>query len=325
MEWTKATIRTTAQGADIIVGMLMELGICGVEINDPKEMASFIESHTSHWDYIDDALQSQIDNCEEDAVSIIFYVGTDNESAVLLRDVNRELERLRCMLCCNTSYGSLALDTDTVNDDVWLHEWKKYFQPICIGKVLIVPEWDAATYERDIIFRIDPGSAFGTGQHATTMLCIEVLQRYLCAGSTVLDIGCGSGILSVISLLLGAEQVISCDIDPVAVEVTRKNAALNPVCPAKLHVYAGDILVNHELQQKINQNKYDIVIANIAADVIKRLSSQVSCLLKPGGVFIASGIIEERLDDVLSALSANRLHVVESKILDGWCCVVANG
>ena len=324
MEWIKAAVNTTSQGADIIASMLLDLGIPGVEIIDKSEMAEFFDRSSSQWDYIDDALRPALDEWEKTA-SVIFYLGTDRESMALLKQINMELEALKARLASSDSLGSLALSVETANDQDWLHEWKKYFQPIRIGKVLIVPEWDQDNHKSDIVFTIDPGSAFGTGQHATTALCIEALQEYIRPGSTVLDIGCGSGILSIISLLLGAKQVVGCDIDPTAVEVAKKNAALNPINQSSLQVYSGDVLENTELQAKIGQTKYDIVIANIVADVIIRLSPLVGNLLKPKGLFIASGIITERLDDVKASLAVNRYSLLEVKQAEGWCCVVANG
>jgi len=312
------------QGIEAITNLLMDLGIYGVEIIDQAEMAEFFAKDSPHWDYIDEAMLSQVRASEAEA-SIIFYIGTDRESSDLLKRVNEELSRLKA--CPQSApLGSLALQAEAVNDQDWLHEWKKHFEPIRIGRVLIVPEWDDNAHPEDeIVFTIDPGSAFGTGQHATTMLCIESLQDRVRLGSSVLDIGCGSGILSIISLLLGAGQATACDIDPSAVEVTKKNAKINPIDQSSLRAFAGDILSSPELLKNISQGKFDIIIANIVADVIKGLAPLVKNLLAPDGVFIASGIIEERLSDVLLSLSANKLNVVETKTADGWCCVVANG
>jgi len=316
MQWTKATITTTTLGTEIISAQLMDLGIHGVEINDPHEITSFLADTCHQWDYIDESLLNQ--QAAPDAF-VIFYLGTDNESHVLLSQVEKALEDTKAnydFLC------PLSLTLETVNDQDWLHEWKKHFHPIKIGKVLIIPEWENTNHDDEIVFTIDPGSAFGTGQHATTMLCIEALQEHLHEKDNILDIGCGSGILSIISLLLGAQTATACDIDPAAVEITKRNAQLNPINQSLLEVHVGDILSNPELLAKISIQHYDIVVANIVADIIIMLAPLINNLLKPGGKFIASGIIDERLEDVLLSLSANNLTVSQSKTSEGWCCTV---
>jgi len=320
LDWTKIEIKTTNKGSDAITGLLMEAGIHSVEIVDHSEMMAFLSASSSQWDYIDDCLLPQAGHEISDA-SIIFYLGTDCESIDSINAIKKKLDALKSKEN-NGDYGSLSITQEIVNDQDWLHEWKKHFTPIRIGRILIVPEWDALSHEGDIVFRIDPGSAFGTGQHATTALCIESLQEHMSLGDAVLDIGCGSGILSIISLLLGAKQVTGCDIDPVAIEVTKKNANLNNIDEESMGLYIGDIITNHELQNKINVG-YDIIVANIVADVIIKLATLVPALLKSKGIFIASGIIEERLDEVLSALSHLRISGIKSS--DGWCCVVAHG
>ena len=313
LEWIKATIKTTTQGIEIATELLADLGIYGVEINDPTEVEAFFKKTSPQWDYVDSALLSPHSDGGE--VSVIFYTGTDHESQALLAHVNKALTQIQSFV--------FTLHLETVNDQDWLHEWKKHFHPIKIGRVIIAPVWEMGEYKDDIVFTIDPGSAFGTGQHATTRLCTEALQEHIKTNDSILDIGCGSGILSVIGLLLGAKHVTACDIDPAAVEITKKNAKLNPIDLSKLEVYVGDILTSSKLQEIINSKSYDIIVANIVADVIIKLSPVIRRLLKPGGVFIASGIIDERLDDVLSALST--LNSPDIKSSEGWCCVVANG
>lgn len=317
MEWKKLEIKTTSQGTELVTSILIDMGIYGTEIIDKSEMAAFFAQGSTQWDYIDDSLVGSPDT---DA-SVIFYLGGDEDSHSLLKRVEEALTKLKQQ---RSELGPLSLNAITVDDNDWLHEWKKHFHPFNIGRVLIVPEWDKSNHESEIKFIIDPGSAFGTGQHATTKLCIEALQERLCKGATVLDIGCGSGILSIISLLLGAGSVSACDIDPTAVAITKKNAGLNPIKPSSLHVYAGDILTSSELNKTILHQGYDIVIANIVADVIKDLAPQINTYLKPGGLFLASGIITERLKEVLTALESSGLHIVETKELDGWHMVVAS-
>ena len=320
LEWSKNTIHTTASGTEIVSALLIDMGIYGVEIHNPSEMEAFLSGGSQGWDYIDEKLMQPTSCQNKDEASVVFYLGTDCESQELLTRIKESLQSLPNSLVLS------SLTSETVNDQDWLHEWKKHFHPFKIGNVLIVPEWEAANHKNDgVVFTIDPGLAFGTGQHATTMLCIQALQERLPPGAHVLDIGCGSGILSIISLLLGAKDIVACDIDPAAVEITRKNAGLNPINPSSLEVYAGDILSNPALQENVNRKKYDIIVANIVADVIIRLAPLVKTLLAPGGTFIASGIIDERLEDVQSALAANDIAPIETKKSEGWCLVTANG
>ena len=316
MEWIKATIKTTVPDIESITALLMDMGIFSVEINDPNEVDALINSATPQWDYIDEGL---LESRKGNEAALIFYLGTDEESTSLLSQVSQKLDNIQGPKC--------LLTTESVNDQDWLHEWKKHFHPIRVGRVLIVPEWETPkSSEGDVVFTIDPGSAFGTGQHATTMLCIEALQEHIRPGCTILDIGCGSGILSIISLLLDAKKAIACDIDPSAVEVTRKNAVLNPISLSSIEAYTGDILTSPSLQSQIIKHSYDIIIANIVADVIIQLAPLLKSLelLTPGGVLIASGIITERTDEVLQALAASSFTTYEIKNSEGWCCVVAN-
>jgi len=317
LEWIKLEIKTTSHGTELVTSLLIDMGIYGTEIIDQSEMVSFFAEGSCQWDYVDENLIGLTSSTD---VSVIFYLGTDEDSLSLLKRIEEALVVLRQQ----KELGPLSLNTITVDDNDWLHEWKKHFLPFSIGRVLIVPEWDKSTHTSEIKFTIDPGSAFGTGQHATTKLCIEALQEQLCKDAAVLDIGCGSGILSIISLLLGASHVTACDIDPAAVDITKKNANLNPIPPSSLHVYAGDILTSPELKKTIAHHGYDIVIANIVADVIKDLAPLINTYLKPKGLFLASGIISERLDDVISALKGNGLRIIETRELDGWCLVVAS-
>ena len=318
MEWNKLEIKTTSQGAEIISAMLLDLGIGGVEIIDNAEIVELIEKGSKEWDYVDESLLHK----EKEIASVIAYLGVDKESLAQYSRIASELEKLKSV----DGFGQLSLSQTTVNDQTWLHEWKKHFHPFAIGRVLIVPEWDRNVdhKEDEIVFTIDPGSAFGTGQHATTKLCIEALQEYVTPGINVLDIGCGSGILSIISQLLGARSVTACDIDPAAVDITQKNAALNPVDLASLHVHVGDINTCPHLQNIITPHGYDIVIANIVADVIIQLAPQVKSFMKPDGIFIASGVITQRLEEVLAALQDSGLTLAGTKTQDGWCCIVGS-
>ena len=223
----------------------------------------------------------------------------------------------------DNEFGRLDLETSALNEEDWANNWKKYFHPMEIGeKILIKPEWEELSEKTDrVVFNINPGMTFGTGSHYTTQLCIESLEKYITEGSEMLDLGCGSGILSVISLMLGAKKAVAVDIDPNAVDIAYANAERNGVDKSKYSVYAGNILTDEELQRKIG-GKYDVVAANIVADVIIGLTPKAREYMKENGVFITSGIIEDRTDDVKAALEENGFEIVEIKQRKDWVSIV---
>jgi len=316
MQWLKASIETTSVGIEIVTAVLMSCGIVGVEIVDAKERAQYFADAARTWDYADESLMV----ADSEWAYVVFYV-TDNEAgAALLANVKKSLTQF-----VNTeNIGTLAVRVESANDETWLHEWKKHFKPLRLGRVVVVPEWESfLPQEGDVVFTIDPGSAFGTGQHQTTQLCISALQKWVNKNDKVLDVGCGSGILSVISLLLGAEHVCALDVDPAgAVTATKKNAKLNPVDLNRLKVMAGDVLTQCDIRAEVKKSMYDLVVANIVSDVIIPLVPLVREFARPGGVFIASGIISDRLSEVLDAFEEGGITVLEQEELEGWHSVV---
>jgi len=315
MQWIKASIETTSPGVETVTAILMSCGINGVEIIDSKERAQYFADTTRTWDYADESLMV----ADSDWAYVVFYV-TDNEAGQqLLATVKESLAQF-----VNTDIGALTVRVESANDKTWLHEWKKHFKPLRLGRVVVVPEWETfAPQADDIIFTIDPGSAFGTGQHQTTQLCINALQKWVNKDDNVLDIGCGSGILSIISLLLGAQHVCAIDVDPAgAITATKKNAELNPIDLNRINVIAGDVLSQAEIREEVAAIKYNVVVANIVADVIIPLVPHARQFAQPGGIFIASGIISERLADVLEAYAQDGITVLAQEELEGWHCVV---
>jgi len=318
MEWNKVTIETNSQGVELIVGVLMSCNITSVEIIDPNARIRDLENSILNWDYADEAL-TQV---ESDLSYIIFYVTADEAGDSMIKGVSTELEYVKTFTTF-AERGSLNIARSSVNDETWLHEWKKHFHAIKLGKVVVSPEWeDYSPTDDEIVFKIEPGSAFGTGQHQSTQLVIMALQDYMQPSAKVLDIGCGSGILSITSLLLGAHSVFACDIDPAgAIAATKNNAALNPVDTSRLSIHSGDALSDENLKATISKNKYDIVLVNIVADVIVELAPFIRTILAPDGIVISSGIIKERAQDVLSAFRSADIEIVEQRLLDEWVMI----
>ena len=223
-----------------------------------------------------------------------------------------------------SKFGRLEIHIDNMKEEDWANNWKKYFHPLEVGeKILIKPEWEELKDNTDrIVFNINPGMSFGTGGHYTTQLCIETLEKYIKPGVKVLDLGCGSGILSIISLLLGADSAFAVDIDPNAVDIAYQNAGMNDVDISKYTVKAGDIITDTELQNEIAKNEYDVVVANIVADVIIALAPKAREYMKKGGVFITSGIIEDRVDDVKAALEKCGFEINSIKQRKDWVSIV---
>lgn len=306
MQWIKASIKTTSDNIELVTGILMTCGINSVEIIDAQERAQYFASHTRNWDYADESLLI----ADTDYAYVVFYVTEDVAGKQLLETVRERID-------------TLPLNIESTNDETWLNEWKKHFKPIRIGRIIIVPEWEDFTpQDNDIVFTIDPGSAFGTGQHQTTQLCISALQKQVIPGDRILDIGCGSGILSIISLLLKASFVCAIDIDPAgAIAATKNNAKLNPININSLEVLSGDILSDETVRKNVGTG-YDVVVANIVADVIIPLAPLANNLAKAGGLFIASGIIGERLDEVKAAFTNNKIEIIAHEELEDWNCVV---
>lgn len=317
MQWIKASIETTSPGVETVTAILMSCGITGVEIIDSQERARYFADTARTWDYADESLLA----ADSDWAYVVFYVTQNEEGDKLLTNVRGNLSQFLCT--SSMDIGSLAVRVESANDETWLHEWKKHFKPLRLGRVVVVPEWEDFTpQDGDIVFTIDPGSAFGTGQHQTTQLCINALQNHVQKNDKVLDIGCGSGILSIISLLLGAQYVCAIDVDPAgAITATKKNAELNPIDLNKLKVMAGDVLSRADVREEVMETEYDLVVANIVADVIIPLVPLAREFAKPGGLFVASGIISDRLDDVLEAFEKGGITVLAQDELEGWHCI----
>ncbi len=321
MDWLAVSIYTTPEGIDPLCGRLYNLGITGVEIQDKDDFEDFLENNKQYWDYVDEELREKMNG--ETRVKI--YVSDNEIGHKQLQSVRDDLVSFKSLDKENL-FGSLRVEIDTMHEEDWENNWKQYFKPIHVGDRLIIkPEWEKIEDAEDkIVFNIDPGMTFGSGQHETTRLCVETLDTTVKKGDKVLDLGCGSGILSIIALMLGAESARAVDIDPNCKKIAYSNAALNGIGEDIYTVLDGNILTDEEFKSSTEKSgPYDIVVANIVADVIIPLAKDVRRYLKTGGTFIASGIIEMRIDEVKEAIEKEGFEILEIKKENDWYCIIS--
>lgn len=308
MNWTEVKIYTTTAGIDPLTGSMLDLGLQGFMIEDAQDFDEFLHDTTPHWDYVDQAVMEKMKDCE---TCVTIYVADNPQGMEELMQVRQILARLKAQ-DPDGKYGRLELEMKDVDEEDWSNAWKKYYHPVQVGEHLVVcPSWEA--YDRqpdDVVLTLNPGMAFGTGTHDTTRLCMELLEKYITPQDTVLDVGCGSGILAITAALLGANKIIGCDIDEVAVKVAGENAALNGV-QDRIAFHQGNLTSQVE-------GSFQIICANIVADVIIRLSEDAGRYLAKDGIFITSGIIDTREQDVLNALEQNGFQVIERRTSGGW-------
>lgn len=302
MQWIEVSVPAESGEIDELCETLAALGAGGMVVEDERDFQNFLETNHQYWDYVDEALENQFRGVSR----VKFYLADDEDGRALLDSIRSSLGR--------------ELTTASVQDSDWENNWRQYYEPIEVGETLVVvPEWLDAPEDGRVPLRLDPGLIFGTGSHATTKMCLAALERYAGPGKTVLDLGCGSGILAIGALLLGCERAAGCDIDPKAPEVAEANAALNGIGKDRFAVYAGDVLTDAGMRKLLGEG-YDIVTANIVADVIIPLSAIVRPFLKPDGVFLTSGIIEGRQDEVQAALEKNGFTIVNHRCEEEWHC-----
>lgn len=310
MDWIEVTLRTTAEGADVAAQVFYDVGVTGVVVEDPNAIHNAQPDECS-WDYIDDSILANM----EEEVLVKAYLSNDasfEDKLALIREKIKWLQQHDFGL----DMGLLGIELTNVKEEDWANNWKKYYKPLKVSdRIVIKPSWEQYNSRDDeIVLEMDPGMAFGTGTHETTTLCIDALDRYLKSGAKVVDIGCGTGVLAVSSLLLGAEKATAVDLDSNAVQITKENAKRNRV-DHRLEVIHGN-----QLDQVHGQ--FDIAVANIIADVIIDLTKSIGSFLKPKGLFIASGIILDRLQDVIDGAEAAGLELIEKKTKGEWAVVV---
>ena len=311
MNWLELHINTNHKGLDRVTALLSSLGIDSVVIDDETDFQEFLENNHQYWDYVDEDLEKQMAGKSR----ITFYLEDAPEAGETVTAVKIALSALKKE---RSDLGTLELSMEGVQDSDWENNWKKFYKPMEIGdRLLVIPEWETADPKGRVTLILNPGLTFGTGSHATTRLCLKALERYIHGGETVLDLGCGSGILSIAALRLGASRAFACDIDEKCETVAYENAALNGVTKDVYTVRTGDVLSDEKLKAAIGGG-YDMVVANIVSDVIIGLAPHVRPYLKDGGKFLCSGIIDTRAEEVKNELIAAGWNVLESNSSEGW-------
>lgn len=314
MKWNKYTIETTTAAEDFVSSMLSDLGVEGVEIEDNIQLT---QDDTAKM-FIDFLPELPPDN---GVGKVSFYLDCDVDNTELLNQVKEGLEELRLFV----EVGAGTITESETEDKDWMNNWKEFFHAFTIDDILIKPTWeevDEADKDK-ILIEIDPGVSFGTGKHETTQLCIKQLRKYMKDGDEVLDLGCGSGILSIIALKLGAGHVVGTDIDDACLTSTYENMEVNHL-PKELGMfYVGNLIDDVELQKQVGEEKYDVVVANILADVIIPMAPVVPARLKKGGIFITSGIINFKEDQVREAIEATGLEILEINHQGEWVNITA--
>lgn len=314
MKWNKFKLKTRTEAEDIISSTLMEIGIQGIEIEDKVPLTA-MEKEQMFVDILPD-------NGPDDGIAYIsFYLEEEEDKEEILAAVRRELEELRSFI----DIGEGSIEESQTEDVDWVNNWKKYFHQFYVDDVLIIPSWEEVKPEDEdkMIIHIDPGTAFGTGMHETTQLCIRAIRKYVTEGAEVLDVGCGSGILGMLALKFGAGHSLGTDLDPCAIDATHENMEVNGIRKDQYEVMIGNIIDDTAVQDAVGYEKYDIVAANILAEVLVPLTPVILHQLKPGGIYITSGIIDDKETKVVETVKAAGLEVLEVNHQGEWVSVVA--
>ncbi len=314
MKWNQFRLKTTTEAEDIVSSMLADLGIEGVQIEDKVPLTQS-DKEQMFVDILPDIP-------EDDGVAYLtFYLDPELDAGAMLLQVKNELEEMRSYV----DVGECTIEESETEDLDWVNNWKKYFHQFYIDDILVIPSWEQVEPKDSdkMVIHIDPGTAFGTGMHETTQLCIRQLKKYVKPGMEILDVGCGSGILGMLALKFGAGHSVGTDLDPCAIDATHENMEVNGIAKDQYEVMIGNIIDDKAVQDQVGYEKYDIVAANILADVLVPLTPVVLNHMKSGAIYITSGIIEEKEETVLEAVKAAGLDVLEVHHQGEWVSVTA--
>ena len=314
MNWIELDVFTTTEGIEPVTGSLLGMGINGFVIKDAADFEDFLNDRSVNWDYIDDDLMG-LKNCE---TTVTVYLPENAQGLENLEAIKSELRALKAR-DSEGLFGRLEYELKNVKEEDWANNWKQYFKPLTVGeKLLIKPSWEKADAdEKRKILEIDPASSFGTGQHNTTQLCLELIEKYISEGDTLLDLGCGSGILSIAAVLLGASSIKAVDIDENSVKIARENAAKNNIPKEIYSAYCGNIIEDQNLVRQLGTG-YKVVCANIVADVLIAMSDCFRPFLEDKGILIISGIINSRKDEVLDTIKSSGFELLEVSEKEDW-------
>ena len=314
MKWNQFRLKTTTEAEDIVSSMLADLGIEGVQIEDKIPLTQS-DKEQMFVDILPDMPED--DGC----AYLTFYLDEEVDKHEMLLKVRQELEEMRSYL----NVGDCTIEESQTEDVDWVNNWKQYFHQFYIDDILVIPSWEnvEAKDSDKMVIHIDPGTAFGTGMHETTQLCIRQLKKYVTEDTEILDVGCGSGILGMLALKFGAKHSVGTDLDPCAIDATYENMDNNGISRDQYEVMIGNIIDDKEVQDKVGYEKYDIVAANILADVLVPLTPVIIHQLKKGGIYITSGIIEDKEEVVVEAVKKAGLEVLEVNNQGEWVSVTA--
>ena len=314
MKWKQFRLKTTTQAEDIVSSMLADLGIEGVQIEDKIPLTEQ-DKEQMFVDILPDIPD------DDGTAYLTFYLDEEEDVAPVLMNVRKELEDMRAFL----DVGECTIEESETEDVDWVNNWKQYFHQFYIDDILVIPSWENVKPEDSdkMVIHIDPGTAFGTGMHETTQLCIRALKKYVTSETEILDVGCGSGILGMLALKFGAKHSLGTDLDPCAIDATHENMEVNGIRKDQYEVMIGNIIDDKAVQHAVGYEKYDIVAANILADVLVPLTPVIIHQMKPGAVYITSGIIEDKENVVVEAVKAAGLELLEVNHQGEWVSVVA--
>ena len=314
MKWNQFRLKTTTEAEDIVSSMLADLGIEGVQIEDKIPLTQS-DKEQMFVDILPDMPED--DGC----AYLTFYLDEEVDKHEMLLKVRQELEEMRSYL----NVGDCTIEESKTEDVDWVNNWKQYFHQFYIDDILVIPSWEnvEAKDSDKMVIHIDPGTAFGTGMHETTQLCIRQLKKYVTEDTEILDVGCGSGILGMLALKFGAKHSVGTDLDPCAIDATYENMENNGISRDKYEVMIGNIIDDKAVQDKVGYECYDIVAANILAPVLVELTPVIVNQLKPGGIYITSGIIDDKEETVKEAVAKAGLELIDVTYQGEWVCVTA--